>query len=213
MSAVDLSGKDMMQIHNEIALRDEHVSRFIADGVIAPLDIPLHTSHFETLVFAIIGQQVSAKAADAMTQRLLDALGERVTPQNISAFGYDALLGLGFTRAKSRTMTEMAEAVLDETLDLDHVATLPDSEAVAELSKLWGIGRWTSEMFLLFRLGRLNIWPTGDLAVRRGWAIINGWTEVPTPEQMESTADHLAPYRSVVAWHCWRATGETSKFW
>lgn len=210
MSTSELS---IAQIQDDLASRDPHVARFIADGVICTIDVPLHTSHFETLVFAIIGQQVSAKAADAMTTRLLHALGSRVTPQAIDAFGYDSLLSLGFTRAKSRTMTEMATAVLNGTLDLDQVATMSDSEAVAELSKLWGIGRWTSEMFLIFRLGRLNLWPTGDLAVRRGWAIINGWTDVPTPEQMESTADHLSPYRSVVAWHCWRATGETSLYW
>ncbi len=203
----------MREIHDELVKRDSKFAQFISDGVLAVIDEPLHTSHFETLVFAIIGQQVSAKAADAMTTRLLDALGSRVTPEVIDTFGYDALLGLGFTRAKSRTMTEMADAILNGSLDLDAVAQMPDVEAVAELSKLWGIGRWTSEMFLLFRLGRLNIWPTGDLAVRRGWAIINGWTDVPTPAEMESSADHLAPYRSVVAWHCWRATGETSKYW
>lgn len=207
------SGLSIAQIQVELASRDPHFARFIADGVVSPIDQPLHTSDFETLVFAVIGQQVSAKAADAMTTRLLDALGDRVRPENIRDFGYDSLLGLGFTRAKSRTMTEMADAIIDGSLDLDAVAIMPDAQAVAELSKLWGIGRWTSEMYLLFRLGRLNIWPTGDLAVRRGWAIINGWSDVPTPEQMESTADHLAPYRSVVAWHCWRATGETSMYW
>lgn len=203
----------MKRIHAELASRDEHFARFISDGVLSTINKPMHTSDFETLVFAIIGQQVSAKAADAMTTRLLESLGDRVTPQGISEFGYENLLTLGFTRAKARTMTEMAEAILNGSLDLDLVRSLPDAEAVAELSKLWGIGRWTSEMYLLFRLGRLNIWPTGDLAVRRGWAIINGWSEVPTPEQMESTADHLAPYRSVVAWHCWRATGESSMYW
>ena len=84
---------------------------------------------------------------------------------------------------------------------------------MASLSRFWGIGRWTAEMFLMFRFGRLDLWPTGDLGVRKGWALIHGLDAVPTPAEMENAADHLRPYRSVAAWYCWVATREDTVFW
>jgi DNA-3-methyladenine glycosylase II len=72
------------------------------------------------------------------------------------------------------------------------------------LSSQWGIGRWTAEMFLMFTLGRLDIWPVGDLAVRRGWQIAHGLKEMPNEKQMEPLGNPFAPYRSIAAWYCWR---------
>ena len=90
---------------------------------------------------------------------------------------------------------------------------LKDHHVVDELTKLWGIGRWTAEMFLMFTLYRLDVWPTGDLAMRRGWEQIHGLTEHIDPKQLDSLGNAFSPYRSVVAWYCWRIIDGDSQTW
>ena len=119
----------------------------------------------------------------------------------------------GFTRSKARTVLGIAAAIEQGEWSFAELHDLNDDAAVASLSRFWGIGRWTAEMYLMFRLGRLDLWPTGDLGVRKGWALIHGLDAVPTAEDMEHVADHLRPYRSVAAWYCWVATREDTVFW
>jgi DNA-3-methyladenine glycosylase II len=90
-------------------------------------------------------------------------------------------------------------------LALTNLPHLPDGEIVARLSAVRGIGRWTAEMFLLFELRRLDVWPTGDLGVREGWRLAHGLDVQPTPKQLELLGDPLRPIRSVAAWYCWQA--------
>ena len=84
---------------------------------------------------------------------------------------------------------------------------------MTELTKLWGIGRWTAEMFLMFTLHRLDIWPTGDLAMRRGWEQIHGLTEYVDPKLLDDQGEIFRPYRSVAAWYCWRIIDGDSATW
>lgn len=203
----------MRQIHNRIAKLDADFAPWLKGAPLCPIDTPRHESHFETIVYAVIGQQVSTKAADTMTHRLIAATGGKVTAVSVARLGFDGLRELGFTRAKSRTMSEFADKVCSGELDLEHIQDLSDEDITRELSALWGIGRWTVEMFLIFHLGRRDVWPTGDLVVRRGWAIIKGLDQEPAAKEIEHEADHLRPFRSVVAWHCWRATAEEPDFW
>ncbi|HEV8633764.1 MAG TPA: hypothetical protein VG370_05940 [Chloroflexota bacterium] len=88
---------------------------------------------------------------------------------------------------------------------LDRLAELPDAEVVGRLRAVRGVGRWTAEMFLLFQLRRLDVWPVDDLAVRRGFAIIHGLAEPPRPRELDAAGEPYRPYRSVAAWYCWRA--------
>jgi DNA-3-methyladenine glycosylase II len=90
---------------------------------------------------------------------------------------------------------------------------LTDNEIVQELTKLWGIGRWTVEMFLMFTLHRLDVWPTGDLAMRRGWEQIHGLTEHVEPKVLDIEGEIFRPYRSVAAWYCWRLIDGDSTTW
>ena len=90
-------------------------------------------------------------------------------------------------------------------VELDRVSRLSDDEIVRELTLVRGIGRWTAEMFLMFQLGRLDVWPVDDLGVRKGYARIYGLDEAPTPKVLEALGDRFRPYRSVAAWYCWRA--------
>ena len=85
------------------------------------------------------------------------------------------------------------------------IDALDDDEIVARLTTVRGIGRWTAEMFLLFQLGRLDVWPVGDLGVRKGYALAWGLPEPPTPKELAAYGETFRPYRSVAAWYCWRA--------
>jgi DNA-3-methyladenine glycosylase II len=203
----------MQKIQAELANRDVALGQYLKGGPVCTLGKPLHDSHFAAIVFAIIAQQISAKAADTITLRLLATLQNEVTPASILRLGYDDLKAHGLNHGRTRTIYEFAQRCADGDLDFSYLEKATDADIVKELSKSWGIARWTSEMFLLFRLGRLDVWPSGDLGVRKGWAIIQNLETVPTALDIEAMADHLRPYRSVVAWHCWRATGENSAIW
>jgi len=88
---------------------------------------------------------------------------------------------------------------------LQRTARMRDDAIVGELSQVWGIGRWTAEMFLMFQLSRLDVWPTLDFGVRNGYARLYGHAEMPTAKELEPLGDAFRPYRSIAAWYCWRA--------
>ena len=102
-------------------------------------------------------------------------------------------------------MRDLAERVVTGDVELDRVARLPDDEIVRELTLVRGIGRWTAEMFLMFQLGRLDVWPVDDFGVRKGYGRIYSLPEAPKPRALEELGDAFRPHRSVAAWYCWRA--------
>ena len=198
--------KSIKSIQKYLATQDKRLGRFLENAPLYPVaKEPAHNSHFETIVFAVIGQQLSGKAADTITHRLIAKTGSPVKPAKLLKLGHLQLREVGLSNAKARTILELSEAVV-KGFDLESVDELPDDEIVKQLTQFWGIGRWTVEMFMMFRLGRLDVWPIGDLGVRRGWGIIQGLGYTPTEKEVIGVTDHLSPYRSVVAWHCWRAT-------
>ena len=203
-----VSDVDLAQVGKEIARKDKTLGAFIKKTGTCTLGGPLHESHFESIVFAVIAQQLSTKAADTITARLLDLVGRPLLPKKILKFTDEQLRTVGLSGAKSRTIREFSHAVLTGELDLKDLENHPDDYVLTELTKLWGIGRWTAEMAMIFRLGRLDVWPVGDLAVRKGFSRIYGLEKVPTEKEIENLVDHLRPYRSVVAWYCWRAADE-----
>lgn len=163
-------------------------------------------SHFATLVRAITSQQLAGAAARAIHGRLVAALGGEVTPERLIALPEEALRAAGLSGAKMTSLRDLAAKVLDGTVALDprRLARLSDPEIVARLSAVRGIGRWTAEMFLIFQLRRLDVWPTGDLGVRRGFGL--AWSiPTPTARELEQLGEPYHPYRSIVAWYCWRA--------
>ena len=163
-------------------------------------------SGFESLVRAIVYQQLAGRAAAAIHGRLIAALGGEVRPERLVTLHADEFRAVGLSAAKVASLRDLAAKVIDGTVILSPraLSRLPDDEIVARLSSVRGIGRWTSEMFLLFQLRRLDVWPTGDLGVRRGFGL--AWKiPTPTPRELEPLGDPYRPYRSVVAWYCWRA--------
>jgi DNA-3-methyladenine glycosylase II len=163
-------------------------------------------SHFATLVRAIVYQQLAGNAAAAIHGRLIAAMDGEVEPERLIELSDETLRPVGLSRAKVVSLRDLSAKVLDGTVVLSprRLARNSDEEVIDQLSAVRGIGRWTSEMFLLFRLRRLDVWPTGDFGVRRGYGLAWG-IPMPTARELEPLGDAYRPYRSVVAWYCWRA--------
>ncbi|MBO0894742.1 MAG: DNA-3-methyladenine glycosylase 2 family protein, partial [Acidimicrobiales bacterium] len=111
----------------------------------------------------------------------------------------------GLSRAKTDAILGLAEAVTSGQVALSRMASLDDEDVIDALLGLRGIGRWTAQMFCLFRLGRLDVWPVTDYGVRKGYALAYGLPDLPAPRELEKLGDPFRPYRSVAAWYCWRA--------
>lgn len=169
--------------------------------------------HYETLVESIISQQLAVKAADTIFARLRDLASGSITPEAIHNLSALDLRAVGVSGAKVRAIGELTEATLSEAINFKKFSRLSNEEISAELTALWGIGRWTVEMFLIFHLGRLDLWPVGDLAVRRGWEKIHHLDYKVAEKALDLEGEKFAGRQSVVAWYCWRAIeGENSNW-
>ncbi|MGI8758851.1 MAG: DNA-3-methyladenine glycosylase family protein [Acidimicrobiales bacterium] len=160
---------------------------------------------FEALASSIVYQQLAGRAAAAIWLRVRALVPGDFTAEAVITLEPAALRAAGLSGAKAASVADLSARVADRSLDLDRVARLSDEEVVAELSQVRGIGRWTAQMFLIFQLRRLDVWPTGDLGVRRGWARAYGLEEVPLTADLEALGLPFRPWRSVLAWYCWRA--------
>jgi 3-methyladenine DNA glycosylase/8-oxoguanine DNA glycosylase len=199
--------KAIIEASAEVARRDPAMLR-IAETV-GPADLrrgrPRRT-HFAELARAICYQQLAGAAARAIHGRF-EALfdGDGPTPEAVLALPEEQLRGAGLSGSKTASIRDLAQKVLAGDVELDRVGRLSDDDIVRELTLVRGIGRWTAEMFLMFQLGRLDVWPVDDFGVRRGYGLLHAWTEMPTARQLEPLGDPYRPYRSIAAWYCWRA--------
>jgi DNA-3-methyladenine glycosylase II len=163
-------------------------------------------SSYQSLIRSVIAQQVSTAAARTITSRLQAKCDGAITASKVGALSAKQLQSVGLTGAKVRTISELTQASLSGEINFRRFPYLSDEEIIEELVPLFGIGRWTVEMFLIFHLGRLDVWPVGDLAVRRGWDNLHGNSEPIKPKELDLQGDQFAGMRSVVAWYCWRAS-------
>jgi DNA-3-methyladenine glycosylase II len=163
-------------------------------------------SQYQSLIRAVIAQQVSTAAARTITGRLVIKCQGSITPERVGALSMKQLQSVGLTGAKVRTLSELTVAALSGEINFRRFANMSDEEIIQELVPLFGIGRWTVEMFLIFHLGRLDVWPVDDLAVRRGWDNLHGNSEPIKPKELQGLGEQFAGMRSVVAWYCWRAS-------
>jgi DNA-3-methyladenine glycosylase II len=169
---------------------------------------PKPVSHFEALVESVISQQLAVKAADTIYGRVKTLAQGRVVPARIAAISEKDMRAAGVSGAKFKTIQGLADAALSKEIKINQLHKVDsDEEIFQQLTGLWGIGPWTVDMFMMFQLGRLDIWPTGDLGVRRGYEKIYRLSEEITPAALEKKGEKFRPYRSVVAWYCWRALG------
>jgi 3-methyladenine DNA glycosylase/8-oxoguanine DNA glycosylase len=160
---------------------------------------------FNTLARAIVFQQLAGRAAQAIYGRFVALYAGRPTAEAILRTSTEDLRAVGLSGAKTASIYDLAAKTSDGTVPLEHLDDLSDAEIVDRLSQVRGIGRWTAEMFLIFHLRRLDVWPVDDFGVRKGYAVIHSLPEAPTPKALMPLGEIYRPYRSVAAWYCWRA--------
>ena len=164
---------------------------------------------FQSLVQAIIYQQLNGKAADTILSRFEALFGDGHFPSAVQVLAMqpERLRSAGLSRPKASYIRGIAETAASGSLPtLEECDELTDAEIVQRLTELKGVGRWTVEMFLIFNLGRLDVLPVHDLGVRRGFQVAYGKRKMPGPEQLERFGEKWRPYRTIAARYLWRAT-------
>jgi 3-methyladenine DNA glycosylase/8-oxoguanine DNA glycosylase len=189
-----------------LVVRDPVVARLVE--VHGPIQLRARArvdQRFEALARAVAYQQLAGKAAASIWGRVRALVDGPFDPHTVLALPDGALRGAGLSQAKTDAIHDLARLVVSDEIRLDRVGRMSDDEVVAMLTQAKGVGPWTAHMFLMFDLHRLDVWPTGDYGVRVGYGRAFGLSETPTSRQLEALGDPFRPYRSVVAWYCWRA--------
>jgi DNA-3-methyladenine glycosylase II len=193
----------------EVARRDRVMGRFIERAGPMQLRASRGVDVFTALASSINYQQLAGKAAAAIHGRFLGLFDGQPTPQAVLDTPLDRLRSAGLSGNKAAAIVDLAAKVVDGTVPRDGWSKLSDDEIVERLSAVRGIGRWTAEMFLIFDLRRLDVWPVDDYGVRKGYARLYGLPDLPKPNALQAEGDRFRPYRTVAAWYCWRAVDTT----
>ncbi len=202
--------KQMRAIVADLSSRDKRLAAVIDRSPLCRLGsrVP-DESHFEALVESVISQQLSVKAAETIHGRIVGIVGGEVTPEAVMAADVLAMRSAGISGAKLKTIRGLADAAISGLVDVNALHNIDDDDViVSQLTSLWGIGAWTVDMFMMHQLARLDVWPTGDVGVRRGWQKIYAMDAPVEPRELHVAGEKFAPYRSVVAWYCWQAADE-----
>lgn len=185
---------------------DETLGRVIERVGPFGLEVRALQNVFEALARNIVYQQLHGRAAGMIHQRLIDLCGRRkLRPQDVLDAREDELRTVGLSGAKIAALKDLAAKTLDGTVPtLARLRRMSDEEIIAHLIQVRGIGRWTAEMLLMFRLGRPDVLPVDDYAVRKGYATVYGLAEMPRPKELIQLCENWRPYRSVGSWYMWR---------
>jgi DNA-3-methyladenine glycosylase II len=166
---------------------------------------------FETLCMSIASQQLSTKAAATIFGRFCDLFPKRrPTPAGVMTLTDEEIRAVGFSRPKVSFIKDLAARVLDGRLDLRGLKKQPDDEVMKQLVAVKGIGRWTAEIFLMFRLGRPDILPADDLGLMNAAQRVYGLRKRPDPKRLRKMGEAWRPYRSVAAWYLWQSLSDQS---
>jgi len=191
----------------EVARRDRVMAQLIKRT--GPFRLPRpSTDHFAALAESILYQQLAGAAAAAIHRRFVALFDGGLSPEAVLALPQRRLRTAGLSGSKAASIRDLAAKVADGTVPLDHISRFSDEEIITRLSVVRGIGRWTAEMFLIFQLRRLDVWPVDDYGVRKGYSLAYGLRELPTPKQLQVEGERFRPYRTVPAWYCWQAVHE-----
>jgi DNA-3-methyladenine glycosylase II len=191
----------------EVARRDRVMAKLMKRT--GPFRLPRPTSdHFSALAESILYQQLAGAAASAIHGRFVALFNGNLSPKAVLALPPRKLRGAGLSRAKVASIRDLAAKVTDGTVPLQRIGRLPDEEIITLLSIVRGIGRWTAEMFLIFQLRRLDVWPVEDYGIRKGYSLAYGLRNLLTPKQLQVKGERFRPYRTVAAWYCWQAVHE-----
>ena len=172
---------------------------------VGPYTLRPHRNRFGMLVRSIISQQISTAAARTIRERLEKLLAPRgLAPEAIANLSFDELRGVGLSRQKATYISDLAHKVADGTVPLARMGRLSDEEVIEALTEVKGIGRWTAQMFLIFSLGRPDVFPVDDLGVRVAIADLYRLGDKPAKEDLLAIGHRWSPYASIGSWYCWR---------
>jgi DNA-3-methyladenine glycosylase II len=199
---------DLAEATKYLADRDECLKRLIAETIPFQMDQDPLQSPYEALLESIAYQSISGKAAATIFGRIkaLSGNGRAPSPEQMLRLRKPALRKAGLSGAKVLAMKDLAKKTLDGVVPtLAQAEKLSDDELIKRLVSVRGIGAWTVEMFLIFRLGRPDVLPIHDLGVKKGWAITYGKKHMPKPKELLAFGERWRPYRTVASWYMWRA--------
>jgi DNA-3-methyladenine glycosylase II len=199
---------DLAAAVTHLSACDENLKLLIEETIPFALKEDGIASPYEALLEAITHQSISGKAAATIFGRVksLGSNGRVPTPQELLKVRKPALRKAGLSNAKILAVKDLARKTIAGVVpSLEESRALSDEELVERLTSVRGIGAWTVEMFLIFRLGRPDVLPIHDLGVKKGWSITYGKRHMPTPKQLLAFGERWRPYRTVASWYMWRA--------
>jgi len=170
-----------------------------------PVEVTLHEDYFASLASAIVGQQLSNKVADVLWERLKRLVEGQVSPETILCLDDEKIREIGISYAKIKYLKSLAYAIASGSLSFDDFHLLKDHEVRASLCSVKGIGPWTAEMFLIFSLGRLDIFSMGDAGLQRAVKWLYGLEESPSKKELLEISNNWAPYRTIASLYLWKA--------
>jgi DNA-3-methyladenine glycosylase II len=199
---------DLAEATKHLAERDACLKRLIVETIPFQIDIAAAQSPYEALLESIAYQSISGKAAATIFGRVkaLSTTGRAPNPQEMLKLRKPVLRKAGLSGAKIVAMKDLAQKTLDGVVPtLEQAEKLSDEELIERLVSVRGIGAWTVEMFLIFRLGRPDVLPIHDLGVKKGWSVTYGKKHMPKPKELLAFGERWRPYRTVASWYLWRA--------
>lgn len=199
---------DLSAAKTALAAKDERIARLIEETIEFQLKMEAMDSPYESLMRSIAYQSISGKAAATIFARVkaLGSNGNAPTPQEMLKLRKPVLRKAGLSGAKILAMKDLARKTIDGVVPtMEEALKMSDEELVERLVSVRGVGAWTVEMFLIFRLGRPDVLPVHDLAVKKGWCITYGKKRMPRSKDLLAFGERWRPYRTLASWYMWRA--------
>ncbi len=188
----------------KVLKKDPKLARIIK--VVGKYQITTTSNDFESLIEAIITQQLAGSAAKAISKRFRGLYGKRFPkPADVLKTSDSKLRKTGLSGMKVKYIKDLSKNIESKKLKLRSLSKLSDDEIVEQLTQVKGIGHWTAEMFLIFSLGRMDVLPVGDLGLKKGVQLLNSSTKLPTPDEIEELAEKWRPYRTIATWYLWKS--------
>jgi DNA-3-methyladenine glycosylase II len=203
-----LDGPALRRATRSLSLCDPALASVIAEVGHCRLEVHRGGSCFAYLARAILSQQISVAAARSIAGRMRDRFGAPIRPEDVLRATDDELRSLGLSRQKAAYLRDLAEKT-SAGLPLGRLARMPDERVIETLTVVKGVGVWTAEMYLMFRLGRPDVFPAGDLGIRNAMKRAYRMRGVPTPDRMRRIAGRWRPWRTVACWYLWQSLDAT----
>ncbi len=197
-----LPGQQTIQKH--FNKHDKAMAQIIKQ--VGPIKLKPNKKYFFVLCRSIISQQISVKAADAIMGRFLKLFPKQTpTPQRVNDISELKIRGAGLSKQKVAYMKDLSGKFLDKSINPRKFQFMKNEEIIESLTQVYGVGRWTAEMFLIFSLGRPDVFPVGDLGVRSAIQNIYKLKDMPSAKDLKPYGEKWAPYETVGSWYAWRS--------